>query len=70
MAFSYEKSFQVFPAQISDMGNKINQEKKEEKINIILVGDIMLDRGVKYMIDKEGKGDFKFPFLKIAELLF
>lgn len=69
MAFSYEKSFQVFPAQISDMGNKINQEKKEEKINIILVGDIMLDRGVEYMIDKEGNGDFKFPFLKIADYL-
>jgi len=38
-------------------------------IRIILTGDIMLDRGVQYMIEKEGGGDFKFPFLKIAEEL-
>lgn len=42
---------------------------EEEKITIILVGDIMLDRGVKNMIDKNGAGDFKFPFLKIADYL-
>ncbi|OGZ19373.1 MAG: hypothetical protein A2Z68_01380 [Candidatus Nealsonbacteria bacterium RBG_13_38_11] len=40
---------------------------EKETVNIILVGDIMLDRGVEYMIEKQGKGDFKFPFLKIAE---
>jgi len=47
------------------------QEKQpaEQPIKIILIGDIMLDRGVKYMIDKEGNGDFKFPFLKIADYL-
>lgn len=42
-------------------------EKKE--ITIILVGDIMLDRGVEDIIDKYGEGDFKFPFLKIADEL-
>lgn len=36
------------------------------KIIIFAVGDIMLDRGVEYTIKKEGKNDFKFPFLKIA----
>ena len=40
---------------------------EKEIVNIILVGDIMLDRGVEYMIEKQGKGDLKFPFLKIAE---
>jgi len=29
----------------------------------------MLDRGVKYMVEKYGKGDYKFPFLKIADYL-
>jgi len=29
----------------------------------------MLGRGVEYMINKEGKRDFKFPFLKIANEL-
>lgn len=38
-------------------------------ITIILVGDIMLNRGVEYMIEKYGNGDFKFPFLKIADYL-
>jgi len=44
--------------------NSINSE-----INIFLVGDIMLDRGVEYMINKEGDGNFKFPFLKIVDEL-
>lgn len=42
---------------------------KNQPLTLILVGDIMLDRGVEYMIKKEGKGDFKFPFLKIANFL-
>ncbi len=39
----------------------------EEPIRIILAGDIMLDRGVEYMIEKYGGGNFEFPFLKIAD---
>jgi poly-gamma-glutamate synthesis protein (capsule biosynthesis protein) len=38
-------------------------------ITLILVGDIMLNRGVEYMIKKEGGGDYKFPFLKIYDYL-
>ena len=30
---------------------------------------MVFDRGVQYMIEKEGGGDFKFPFLKIADEL-
>lgn len=45
------------------------KELKNSRIIIFAVGDIMLDRGVEYMIEKEGKGDFRFPFLKIAEEL-
>jgi len=41
--------------------------KQTETVKIILMGDIMLDRGVEYMIEKQGKGDFKFPFLKVAD---
>jgi len=44
-----------------------SKEFKDSEIIIFAVGDIMIDRGVEYMIEKEGKGDFKFPFLKIAE---
>jgi len=45
-----------------------HQTAEEKTIEIILTGDIMLDRGVEYMINKYG-GDFKFPFLKIADEL-
>ena len=48
-------------------------EKQESfndpEINLFIVGDIMLGRGVEYMINKEGRGDFRFPFLKIASEL-
>jgi poly-gamma-glutamate synthesis protein (capsule biosynthesis protein) len=42
---------------------------KNRSITLMLVGDIMLDRGVEYMVKKEGKSDYKFPFLKIADYL-
>jgi poly-gamma-glutamate synthesis protein (capsule biosynthesis protein) len=38
-------------------------------IDIILVGDMVFDRGIEYMINREGNGDFKFPFLNIADEL-
>lgn len=48
---------------------RLRESKKTEdsKIVVYAVGDIMLDRGVEYMIQTEGEGDFKFPFLKIAQ---
>lgn len=38
-------------------------------VKIILVGDMMFDRGVIYMMEKYGNNDFRFPFLKITEEL-
>jgi len=43
--------------------------KKEKPIILMFIGDVMLDRGVKYMVEKYGGDDYKFPFLKIAEYL-
>jgi len=48
---------------------QISSPVEENKITMIFVGDIMLDRGVKNMVDKHGDGDFRFPFLKIADYL-
>ena len=45
------------------------QKRAPKSITLILVGDIMLDRGVENMVEKYGQGDFKFPFLKIANEL-
>ncbi len=39
----------------------------EKPIELIFVGDVMLDRGVKYMVEKHGDNDFSFPFAKIAD---
>jgi len=44
-----------------------NKSAKEKIIKVVLAGDIMLDRGVEYMMETEGSGDFRFPFSKIAK---
>ncbi len=38
-------------------------------IELIFVGDILLDRGVYQIIQRFGKGDFRFPFVKLADKL-
>ena len=55
------------PAQISETISDKIQPTEENQITLILVGDIMLNRGVEYMVGKEGDGDYSFPFLKIVE---
>ena len=42
-------------------------ESKNSEIILWAVGDIMLNRGVEHMIETKGEGDFRFPFLKIAD---
>ncbi len=46
-----------------------SKSAKEKIIKVVLAGDIMLNRGVEYMVEKEGNGDYKFPFLEIANEL-
>jgi poly-gamma-glutamate synthesis protein (capsule biosynthesis protein) len=58
-----------FEKEISFNNQKVNENFNDSEINLFFVGDIMLGRGVEYMINKEGKGDFKFPFFKIAHEL-
>jgi poly-gamma-glutamate synthesis protein (capsule biosynthesis protein) len=43
--------------------------QKEKPITLVFAGDIVLDRGVEWIIQKYGQGDFKFPFLKISDYL-
>ena len=61
------------PAQVSDAtlpkSRYLEQVSEQPAITLMLVGDIMLDRGVKYMVDKYGVGYYKFPFLKITSYL-
>lgn len=58
------------PAKISeDNSDQKAETETPERISLILVGDIMLGRGVEYMVKKHGQEDFRFPFLKIADYL-
>jgi len=52
-------------AQVSKVPE--NSLEKQKEISLILVGDIMLDRGIKIMMMKNN--DWRFPFLKIADEL-
>lgn len=38
-------------------------------IRIVAVGDIMLDRGVKYIVGKAGEGDPYFPFVHVRDTI-
>ncbi len=58
-----------FPKSIDYSEPRVDELIEEKTITLILVGDIMLDRGVEYMVEKQGNGDFRFPFLKIAKEL-
>ncbi len=42
---------------------------KKEPIKMVFVGDVMLARGVAYMVNKYGSDDDAFPFLKIKDTL-
>jgi poly-gamma-glutamate capsule biosynthesis protein CapA/YwtB (metallophosphatase superfamily) len=43
-------------------------EVSRETAVLYFTGDIMLDRGVAYAVNKYGGGDFRFPFLKIKDM--
>lgn len=59
----------------SDMTATVIESRKDSKIktnnplNVAFVGDIMLDRGVLYKINKVGDGDYSFIFEKIKNEL-
>lgn len=62
--------FQKFEKEISKISLAqvlISFKKPPKPITLFFVGDIMLNRGVEWTINKYGKKDWKFPFLKVAE---
>lgn len=70
LIFFKDKNFysEIF---LSNLEFSISKKEKpvEKKIHLIFVGDIMLDRGVKYKVKKYAQGDYKFLFLPISEYL-
>jgi poly-gamma-glutamate synthesis protein (capsule biosynthesis protein) len=67
--FFNSDSFSNLTASVPSMANVELPKEEPPEINLIFVGDIMLDRGVRRKIETVGGGDFRFPFLKIANLL-
>lgn len=43
--------------------------QRNETLSLLFAGDIMMDRGVEAVIQKEGKGDWSFPFAHISSEL-
>lgn len=43
--------------------------EQDQKVVVAAVGDIMMDRGVGYMVNREGGGDFRFPFFETKDYL-
>ena len=58
----------VFSVSFANINQNLPEEK-QKPITLMAVGDIMFDRGVLYMLQKYGQGDFNFPFVKIKEHL-
>ncbi len=59
-------AFLIKPRMIN-VENKNPIEKDEDTITLVFTGDIMLDRGVEYIIEQNN--DWKLPFLKIAQFI-
>lgn len=56
----------------ADSSDDIDPEEDtdiDEQITMVFVGDIMLDRKVKTMVEREADGDYRFSFLKIADYI-
>lgn len=73
LRFTEREAVKLYQANTSTISNFINPQasRKPEKqsVKMIFAGDIMLDRGVESMVNKYGGGDWKFPFLKVADRL-
>ena len=57
------QDIQAFPASL-----QLPQKQVPQELTLLFTGDIMLDRGVEWEVEKNG-GDWRLPFLKIADTL-
>lgn len=61
------KKFEKEISEISRGQISISFKKPPKVITLFFVGDIMLDRGVEFMVNKYGEKDWRFPFLEITD---
>jgi poly-gamma-glutamate synthesis protein (capsule biosynthesis protein) len=55
--------------EIENISKNLKNEPQEKQITIIMVGDVMLDRGIRLVVEKYGNNDYFFPFEKISDYL-
>lgn len=72
-AVSYQGSerreaLRPFVAAVASTGSDAARTQNDS-IRVIAVGDIMLDRGVKFIVGKAGDGDPYFPFAHIRNII-
>lgn len=60
---------EIFDLSRAQISTSFFPERKIKPITLVFVGDIMLDRGVELKVRQYGKGDWRFPFLKIVDVL-
>jgi poly-gamma-glutamate synthesis protein (capsule biosynthesis protein) len=65
--FAEPASIEIIPSR-QEVVPVLTAEEKQP-VKMIITGDIMLDRGVEYMVNEKGNGDSRFPFLEIADHL-
>lgn len=63
----FEKDIEkIYSAQIPA---NLRQGESSRPITLLFTGDIMLDRGVEFAVNKYGQSDWKFPFFQTREFL-
>lgn len=70
LIFEVKKSeLEIQEISLAQMPESSHFKTGTRPITLMFVGDIILDRGVEYMIEKYGEGDYRFPFFRTADYL-
>jgi hypothetical protein len=71
IALEYNKINNYATVATNTMFNRYvaEKEKTPDQYRVLLVGDMMLDRGVKSKVYQHGAGDYAFLFTHISDVL-
>lgn len=48
---------------------RIVEAERDKNVTLLFVGDVMLSRGIEAIVKKYGRGDWRYPFLNVAETI-
>lgn len=61
--------YRAGPAKSSVLPDQLTEETEPPAVTLMFVGDMMFDRGVKFMVEKNAGGSWRFLFQNIADTL-